>query len=70
MADSHPVHTLLADLEAARLRAVEALASTRPDFSSDAVRDLATLQLVLTAVREEIDTHGAKLGWGGEKPLD
>ena len=70
MATHHPVHDLCANLEAARLEAVEALASSGSAFSLDALRDLATLQLVLTAVREEIDAHGARLGWGGDQALD
>jgi hypothetical protein len=35
-----------------------------------ALQELAILQAALTAVREEIDAHGAKLGWGGGEPLD
>jgi hypothetical protein len=70
MAKNHPIHTLRQNLEAARLKAVEALAAAGGTFSPDALRELATLQMALTAVREEIVTHGAKLGWGSEDELD
>jgi len=69
MANDHPVHTLQANLEDARLKAVEALAATNGAFSPDALHELATLQAALTAVREEIVNHGAKLGWGGGDDL-
>jgi hypothetical protein len=64
MANAHPVHTLKSNLEAARLKAVETLAAAGGAFSPDALQELATLQGALTAVREEIVNHGAKLGWG------
>jgi hypothetical protein len=70
VADPHPVHALRANLETARLKAVETLAVKAGAFSSDAVRDLAALQLALTAVREEIEAHGGKLGWGTTPELD
>lgn len=58
MASPDPVYGLRADLEAARLRAVEAMtASGSP--SPDALRELATLQMALMAVRESIDEAGA-----------
>ncbi|WP_037490019.1 hypothetical protein [Sphingobium indicum] len=66
----HPVHSLRANLEAARLKAVERLAATDRAFSADALQELATLQTALTAVREELEAHGAKLGWGGGDDLD
>ena len=66
----HPVRALRATLEATRLRAVEVMAGeTTP--SPDALRELATLQTALTAVRELIKEHGIRLGWGGdEEELD
>jgi hypothetical protein len=66
----HPVHTLRANLETARLKAVEALAATDGAFSTDRLGELATLQAALTAVREEIEAHGTRLGWGDEDELD
>ncbi|WP_294532685.1 hypothetical protein [uncultured Rhodoblastus sp.] len=67
----HPVHALEASLETARLKAVEDLASGDVAFSAAALRDLAGIQAALMAVREEIDNHGSKLGWGGSvKALD
>ena len=67
----HPVHLLEASLETARLKAVEELASKDVAISPVAVQELAAIQAALMAVREEIDDHGAKLGWAGEvKALD
>ena len=66
----HPVHALRANLEAARLKAVEALAAKENAIPPDALRELATLQAALTAVREEIEAHSAKLGWGSTAELD
>jgi hypothetical protein len=65
----HPVHTLRAKLEAERLKLVEKLAADGAP-SDEALRGLANLQAALTAVREEIEMHGVKLGWGSETPLD
>jgi hypothetical protein len=69
MTEVHPVHALEGKLQAARLEVIEALASTGATLSSDKLRDLATIQAALTAVREEIKAHGAKLGWGSGAPL-
>ena len=69
MAESHPVHTLKSNLEDARLKAVETLAAAGGALSPDALQELATLQAALTAVREEILDHGAKLGWGAGDDL-
>lgn len=66
----HPVHALRANLEAARLKAVETLAEKENAISPDALKDLATLQAALTAVREEIEAHGGRLGWGPTTELD
>jgi hypothetical protein len=66
----HPVHALRANLESARLKTVQALAAKENAISPDALRELATLQSALTAVREEIEAHGGKLGWGTTTELD
>lgn len=65
MAKHHPVHTLRANLEAARLKAINGLAATEGAFHPDALQTLATLQMALTAVQEEIGANGPRLGWGG-----
>jgi hypothetical protein len=66
----HPVHTLRANLESARLKAVETLAATEGAFSTNALQELAALQAALTAVREEIEAHHGRLGWGDQDELD
>jgi hypothetical protein len=48
---------------------VEKLA--RDEMLSDtALRELATLQAALTAVREEIDAHNVGVGWSRSQELD
>ena len=69
MPASHPVHTLRANLETERLRLVEKLAAGST-LSAETLRELATFQAALTAVREEIETHSVRLGWVGDKELD
>ena len=69
MAEPHPVYTRQANLETARLKAVETLAARDGVASPDAMTELATLQAALTAVREVIGTHGGDLGWGNAAPL-
>ncbi len=69
MTKVHPVHALEGKLQAARLEVIEALATTEVALSSDKLRDLSIIQAALTAVREEIKAHGAKLGWGSSAPL-
>jgi hypothetical protein len=64
-----PIHDLRANLEARRLKAVAELADRRDTLPGDAMRAIAILQTVLTAVREEIATHEVKLGGGAESPL-
>jgi hypothetical protein len=66
----HPVHALRASLETARLKAVETLATKEKAIPPDDLRELATLQAALMAVREEIESHGGKLGWGPTPELD
>jgi len=70
MANHHPVHRLRANLEAARLKAIDELAATDGAFHPDALQAIATLQMALTAVREAIEAHGPRLGWGGNDELD
>ena len=69
MAKPHPVYVLQANLETARLQAIETLAARDGAYTPDALRELAALQVALSAVREVIETHGGRLGWGNEIPL-
>jgi len=69
MSAPHPVHALLAKLEAERLKLVKKLAADGM-LSNEAVRELANLQVALVAVREEIEAHNPKVGWGDETGLD
>ena len=69
MSAPHPVHALLAKLEAERFKLVKKLA-VDGTLSNEAVRELANLQAALAAVREEIEVHGSKVGWGGETGLE
>jgi hypothetical protein len=64
-----PVHQLRSELEAARLRAVEALAARGGEFDPEMLREVATIQAALTAVREEMEAHAGRMGWGPEEPL-
>ena len=66
MPTRHPVHALCANLEAARLESVEAMAAAGAP-SPDALRELATLQAALTAVRESIDDNDAAFGPRGDE---
>ena len=69
MAKPHAVHTLQGNLETERLKAVEALATADGGASPSAVRELAAIQTALVAVREVIQSHGGRLGWGSAAPL-
>jgi hypothetical protein len=69
LADTHPVHALRARLEDQRLDAVQRLAAGAVS-NSGALTELAYIQLALTAVREEIDVHAVKLGWGSKETLE
>jgi hypothetical protein len=64
------VHVLQANLEAARLKIVETLAAKGGPPTPDALGELATIHAALSAVREEIETHGTRLGWGSKGELD
>ena len=66
----HAVHALRANLETERLKAVETLATKENAIVHDDLKELATLQAALTAVREEIESHGGKVGWGPTPELD
>jgi hypothetical protein len=70
MTNLHPVHALQANLEAARLKLVETLAAKGGPLTPDALRELAIIHAALSAVREEIDKHGVRMGWGGKGELD
>jgi hypothetical protein len=70
MTNRHPVHDLQANLEAARLKVVETLAAKEDPPAPDALRELATIHAALSAVREEIATHGVRLGWGATSELE
>lgn len=64
-----PIHDLRASLEARRLEAIQELAGKRGTLPDVAMREIAILQTVLSAVREEIASHEVKLGGGAENPL-
>ena len=70
MAKQHPVHVLRANLESARLKAVEALAAANAPYPPEALHQLASLQASLTAVTEAIATQGPAVGWGSSEGLD
>jgi len=64
-----PIHELRSHLESARLRTIEKVATRGGAPSADDLREIATLQAALTAVREEIEAHEVRLGGGAERPL-
>ena len=68
MSATHPVHTLLANLRTRRLDLVQTIA--KEGASSSQLKELAMLQCALMAIREEIEVHAPKLGWGGGHELD
>jgi hypothetical protein len=61
---THPVHALCSALERQRRKFVETLAAHRGAVPQRDLQDLAELQMALMAVREEIETHSFRLGWG------
>lgn len=70
--DLKPVHQLRDALEARRLEEIERLADislASGGLPLESLNPLAHLQLVLTAVREEISAHEVKVGGGSEQPL-
>jgi hypothetical protein len=68
MMTSHPVRNLASNLEEKRLQLIEKLASDA-SMSADAMKELATVQTALAAVREAIDEHGPRMGWGSDHEL-
>lgn len=62
----HPLLTLKNDLETARFGLINKLASDSTSEFIEVLQQLSHLQTALTAVREEIESHGSGLGWGGE----
>jgi hypothetical protein len=68
MMTSHPVRNLASNLEEMRLQLIEKLASDA-SMSADAMKELATVQAALAAVREAIDEHGPRMGWGSDHEL-
>jgi hypothetical protein len=70
MPKQHPVHALRADLQATRLRLVEALATTSAPHPPETLQQLASVQAALTAVVEAIETQGPTVGWGSGEGLD
>jgi hypothetical protein len=67
VAETHPVQVLQAALETQRQRAVENLARKVHPLSLESLREVAILQVVLTAVREEIELHSFRPGWGEDQ---
>jgi hypothetical protein len=65
---SHPIRILASNLEDKRLRLIEKIA-TDASMSADAMKELATVQTALMAVREAIDEHGPRMGWGSDHEL-
>jgi hypothetical protein len=65
---SHPIRILASNLENRRLQLIEKLASDT-SMSADAMKEPATVQTALTAVREAIDEHGPRMGWGSDQEL-
>lgn len=69
MTDRQPIHDLRAKLETARLRAIEELAAAGGEPDADSLKRITYLHAALEAVRDEIETHEARIGYGGERPL-
>jgi len=64
MTTSHPISILASNLDEKRLQLIEKLATTDKSISADVMKELATVQAALTAVREAIDEHGPRNGLG------
>jgi hypothetical protein len=68
-----PIHALEEKLEAARLQAIEELASATGPIESpskDGLARVALLHTALMAVRDAIAAQQPHLGSGGGQPLD
>jgi hypothetical protein len=65
---SHPIRILASNLDDKRLQLIEKLATDK-SISADVTKELATVQAALTAVREAIDEHGPRMGWGSDQEL-
>jgi hypothetical protein len=63
MTTSHPISILASNLDDKRLQLIEKLATDK-SISADVMKELATVQVALTAVREATDEHGPRMGWG------
>jgi ElaB/YqjD/DUF883 family membrane-anchored ribosome-binding protein len=66
MSTEHPVAALRSKLETIRTEAVEKLAA-KGDVSQEGLRNLAEIQSALTAVRETLSEHSARVGWSGDE---
>ncbi|MBS7700518.1 MULTISPECIES: hypothetical protein [unclassified Chelatococcus] len=66
MSDVNPVRTLCSNLEAARIDAVVKAASAETLTTAD-IENLHKIQVALMAVRETLDEHSARLGWGSDE---
>ena len=65
---THPIRALETALDDKRLQLIEKLATDK-SISADMTKELATIQAALTAVREAIDEHGPRMGWGSDQEL-
>ena len=68
MAEQHPVQALRVALETSRLDLIERLAQSSSPVAESNLQLLATIQIALSAVREEVQAHG--VGWGGKDTLE
>jgi hypothetical protein len=68
MAEQHPVQELRASLETARLQVIERLARSPSPLTGGDLQLLATIHTALSAVREELQSHG--VGWAGQDTLE
>ena len=69
MTTPHPIHTLEANLDSKRLGLIEELAAQGDNLSAEKLGQLAAVQSALTAVREAIQSHGPRMGWGPGQEL-
>jgi hypothetical protein len=66
MTRSHPIKDLEVALEAERTLEIERLAASG-STASEGLSRIVALQIALTAIRETIGEHGARLGWVGDE---